>query len=228
MGALAQALAGLLGNVACAIAPSDEIVLQNRAIRLGDVVRGGCMSPGSENLTVAVLPRGVRRFSLSRRALANLVRRRAPNLSSDAHTNFEGRVVFRLAIAAVSQPPPGPCYAARAALPPGALVTQDALVRTPCAAGRIAARIIYDRDNGAPRAAGAIAEGEYLGPLAAPRGGVDTGAALTLLARSGPVVITRSVRTIQPASHGALVFVRTGDGEILRARLAAGDRGVTP
>ena len=67
----------------------------------------------------------------------------------------------------------------------------------------------------APPAAPSAARAEIAPPPA-----VEAGAKLTLVSRSGPVLLEREVTALQSARAGGRVFVRDGDGQVLAVTLA--------
>lgn len=76
---------GMASAGPCALVAADSIELSEHTIRVGDVVELGCIDPSLRpavgRLAVATLPDEVERLTMSRPALANLVRRRVPILA---------------------------------------------------------------------------------------------------------------------------------------------------
>lgn len=206
--------AALAGGDSLMLTDRGEIALQRPAVTLADVAGKG----GRGRLAmveIARLPVGRDRLSLSRRAIAVLVRRAVPGIvveSGDARI-----VTFRY----VRRPgaDAGECRVTSIAIAAGAAIAGDRVVAGPCAA---AAGVRYDAARGFVVASRDLPAGSPLGHLVVPPpAAVARGDAVTLVSRAGPVTVERSVTALQSARDGGRVFVRDGSGHIFAAPLAA-------
>lgn len=216
----AAALFAALATGACALSPLDAIDLDAGEVRVRDVATLACIAPERRDhiggLIVAQGASHVRELELDRGALLALVRRRAPGLGEVLTVGASGSIRLRFPSASTARPEPR-CFAAARSLGPGHALRAADLVAGDCANSQPTA-LRYDRRHGIVRAARAIEAGEPLGPLAPlPADVVEQGAALTLVSRSGPIVIEREVRAAQPARTGGALFVRDRDGRLFSA-----------
>lgn len=204
----------------CRLVSATDIDLSERVIRVGDIVEDQCDADARmREAVIAILPRHGERITLTRRALAGLVRRRLPGL--DPAANGEASIAFNALRVARPSASASNCYAAAHALSEGAALSGEDLRHAPCVSGENPA-LIYDRAMGVVRATRAIGEGEALGSFAAPpRRFADTGDELSLSVAVGPVRVERTVTALQPAPKGGAVFVRDAEGHIFSAPIGA-------
>lgn len=206
------------GGDSLVLANRGEIVLSRPAVTLADVAgRGGLGRLGA--VEIARLPVGRGRLSLSRRAIAALVRRAVPGMvveSGDARI-----VTFRYVRRAEAGA--GGCQVTSAAIAAGAAITRDKIASGPCTAAAVAIR--YDAARGYLVARRDLPAGSPLGHLVVPPPAtVAKGDAMTLVSRVGPVTVERSVTALQSGSVGRRVFVRDRGGHVFAAPVAT----VTP
>ncbi len=223
----AALLAALAAGV-CALSPLEAITLDTPDVRISDVVVLDCVAPAERAplgaLVIARAPSHAREIDIDRAALTRLVSRRAPSLGPRVAA-ASGSIQLRFPVRSEIEIE-RPCYAAARALRPGEAVRASDLLASECPAERTPS-LRYDPRDGLVRAARTIAAGERLGvvaPLAAEL--VEQGDTLTLVSRSGPVIVEREVRAAQSARAGEAIFVRDNEGRIFSApfpRAAAGD-----
>ncbi|HEV7690385.1 MAG TPA: hypothetical protein VGO52_06170 [Hyphomonadaceae bacterium] len=212
----------LIGTTPCELRADDSITLSQDQIRIQDVVDLPCGDTDIQNisdLSVAALPASTSEVSISRDAVADLVRRRVPGLADLKVSDGQRLVTFRRAEAVKARvAPQAGCFAAVRNFAAGDLVTPDGVTETACSAGQAAARLVYDRRQSVTRAAQVIVNGEYLGrlmPLSP--SGWDQGEPLKLHIQIGAVTVEREVRAIEPGSQGGRVFIRDTDGAVFGA-----------
>lgn len=201
-------------------AMSDEIVLADRNIRVGDIAR----APGFESEVVGVLPQQSTLVELDEGNARRMLRNRFPALQFALR--FEGRV--RLSHPSLSQVRKGNCFAASADLAVGETITPSNVVEIECPSERAVAALGYDAASGSPYARGPIPSGTNLGALRL--NAVDVvpeGKAMTLRFAAGPVIVERDVVSLQPGVPGGRVFVKTEDGEVISTQLSLGETGAT-
>lgn len=205
--------------------PSTLVELQDRAIRVVDVVdlhrlpSRGRVVLGAK--VIAILPRNSSSISLKRSAVASLVRRRVPVLQAEGGS---GDITFRVPV--VEPPPEQRCVALVRPIRAGQALSREDLAPASCIrTGRDLLR--YDQRNGSLRALRNLDAGVPLGQLvtAPDRPTVEAGDKLTLVSRSGPVRITRTVTALQSVRNGQRVFVQDGDGHVEAALLDTRSRG---
>jgi hypothetical protein len=207
----------LFGASVLGLVPAGEIELTDRSVRIGDVVRRGDLDAALAERTIATLPPGRDSVTIERSALAGLLRRAVPGFRVESAD--EGTVALR---AAAAERADRRCLELINPVAAGAIIDAEDVVAIECRDGEGAVGIAYDRIAAAPRAAADLAAGHYLGRVVlGPAGGADAGAALTLASTIGPVRIERRVVALQPARQGGRLFVRTEDGEVLVAAIAA-------
>jgi hypothetical protein len=203
------------------LAPAGEVALPDRRIRLGDVADLSGLAPAARKAlaprVIAALPGGRSRIALSREALSGLVRRSVPGLVLRLRPG-EGPLSFR---AGPAEPQPaGSCAGLARPVPAGAALSREDLVPVGCRAGA-SPGLRFDRLERVVRAQGGLAAGTYLGRIslaAAPA--VAKGAKLTLVARAGPVRVTREVVALQAGRAGGRLFVQDSEGHVTSAPLA--------
>lgn len=227
----AAALFAALATGVCALSPLDAIDLDAGEVRVRDVITLDCIAPERRarmgELIVAQRPSHVRELELDRGALLALVRRRAPGLGEVLTVGASGSIRLRFPSASTARPEPR-CFAAARSLGPGHALRAPDLVAGDCANGQ-PTPLRYDRRHGIVRTARAIEAGELLGPLAPlPGDVVEQGAALTLVSRSGPIVIEREVRAAQAARTGGALFVRDREGRLFSAPFPEADAEHAP
>ncbi|WP_066807583.1 flagella basal body P-ring formation protein FlgA [Sphingomonas asaccharolytica] len=209
--------AAFAGGGSLVLADRGEIVLSRPAVTLADVAgRGGLGRLGV--VEIARLPVGRDRLSLSRRAIATLVRRAVPGMvveGGDARI-VTFRYVRRAEVGA------GGCQVTSAAIAAGTAITRDKIAAGPCTA---AAAIRYGAARGYLVARRDLPAGSPLGHLVVPPPAtVAKGDSMTLVSRAGPVTVERPVIALQSGSVGRRVFVRDSRGHVFAAPVAT----VTP
>lgn len=210
--------AAMAGGGSLVLTERAEIAVSRPAVTLGDVAR----APGAKGLgrlaavEIAHLPVGRDRLSLSRRAIAMLVRRAVPGIAiGPGDTRI---VTFKLIGA--GQAKAGSCLVTNAALAAGAAIARDRVIAGPC--GAVAADVRYDAARRMLVARRDLPAGSALGHLmvAAPET-VTPGDRMTLISRAGPVTVERPVTALQRGRDGRRVFVRDGAGHVFAAPIAA-------
>ncbi len=214
----------ILVAAACGFLPLEAVELGRREVRVADLVSLDCIEaverPRVGALVVATLPGDGRPATLSRAAVADLVRRRVPALANLSTETMGQSVSFRSS-AQTAAPRTPICYAAAHAIETDEPLTRADVVAAACILNSERANLRYDRLHGAVRASEHLIAGEYLGPLAALPGVFpDADDALILSAAIGPVRIERDVVAVQP-SLGEAIFVRDRDGDVFRAEVAS-------
>lgn len=189
-------------------APS-EVQLTDRDIRLNDLA---IVDPDGQNPVIARLPKGTNQLELDAKSARRLIRNRLP--AARAQLSFVDSVTF-VAPPSVPIRRTGRCFVAAERIAKGEFITAALVEEAACDTESSRAQIGYDRDASAPIAAEDIAAGANLGPVrpvAANR--ITKGANVQLVTGTGPVTISRSATTLQPAREGRNVFIRTSDGEV--------------
>lgn len=213
------------GQPVATLRPGEDIVLRDRPLRIGDIARidhaGGI--PDLERRIVAMLPERRRTVTVSRAALAGLIRRAVPGL-----VIRHGAGAMTLRLPAPSARASRPCFALAAPVAQGALLRPSGLAETACAGpdrGGTAVRL--DRRTGALRAAAALPAGAYLGRIAVPSPpDIERGQRLTVVSTAGPVRIERQAVALQNGLNGRRAFVQDADGQVFPAPVSvtSGDR----
>jgi len=191
-----------------------EIALSRPTVRLADVVEARGLGRLGV-VEIARLPVGRDRLSLSRRAIAALVRRAVPGIVVDGG---DARIVtFR--VVGRAEASAGACQVTSSALAAGAAITRDKIAAGPCA---VAARVLrYDAARGYFVARRDLPAGSPLGHLiVSPPATVARGDAMTLVSRAGPVTVERRVTALQSGRDGRRVFVRDSGGHVFAAPIA--------
>ncbi|MET0183127.1 MAG: hypothetical protein ABW199_09600, partial [Caulobacterales bacterium] len=147
----------------CAVTSAEHVELDTRDVRVRDVASLGCFENETRSelgdLVIARLPENNRQMTLSRTAIANLVRRRAPALSELAAGDGAITIGQRVSVAGAGALE---CFALAHPLPNGAAISMDDLEAAPCA-DHARGPLTYDRASGALRAGGDLAQGDYIG-----------------------------------------------------------------
>lgn len=216
-GAIILAAAVLTASLTSA----DHVALERRELRLGDIAE--VHGPGAAEIAkvvVARLPDGETR-TLSRHQIAGLVRRAIPAIRIDGP--LEGMVSIETKTEIPVLTPPA-CFEATAAIAPNQPITSKDVRAVECSSVRTTAAIALDPNNGLAAASVPIRIGDYLGRLLLTEApSISRGDKLTLVSKDGPVTILRQVTALQDAGpHQHRLFVRTGDGAVFSAPLAAG------
>ena len=212
----------ILAAITMVLAGQGTVMLDRRtsvdltgpAIRIRDVVPG-MMDRRMGSVEIARVPAGRRAVTLSRRAVAALVRRAEPGLVVGG--DQAGAITFHIAASSVGRSER--CFVALAPVAQGAAIGRGDVRQGICGGGAVPVR--YDAGRRAIVATRRLAAGESIGrtlPGAGPD--VGRGDALTLVSRSGPVTIERSVTALQPGRNGGRVFVRDGAGHVFAAPVA--------
>lgn len=212
----------LIAGALCALNEASALELDDRFLRIGDVASLACVVP-ERRAAIGELPIASldRTRSLTREAMAALVRRRVPALAALELSGPPQAPVHIARRPTIAAPAAAQCYVAATDLDAGAPLAAHTVAPSACDGGFAGAPVRYDRRRGLMRAHQAIAAGEQLGRLApAPASSAGAGQEMTLLVTLGPVVIERHVETVQPSAGGA-VFVRDADGAVFAAPLPA-------
>lgn len=206
------------GGSSLVLADHGEIVLSRPTVTLADVAQAAGLGRLGA-VEIARVPVGSDRLSLSRRAIAALVRRALPGIAVESG---DARIVtFRYVRRADASL--GACQVTSAALAAGTVITRDKIAAGPCAAATPALR--YDAARGYVVARRDLSAGSPLGHLVTPPpAAVARGDVMTLVSRAGPVTVERPVTALQSGSVGRRVFVRDSRGHVFAAPVAT----VTP
>lgn len=215
----------ILAAITMALASQGAVMLDRRmsvdlagpAIRIRDVVPG-MIDRREGGVEIARVPAGRRVVTLSRRAVVALIRRAAPGLV--VGDDQAGAITFRVAASNAGRSER--CFVTRAPVAQGAAIGRADVEQGACGDG--AAPVRYDIARRAIVATRRLPAGDSIGrtlPAAGPD--VSRGDALTLVARSGPVRIERSVTALQPGKAGGRVFVRDGAGHVFAAPVSEQD-----
>lgn len=194
------------------------VVLDDRAIRVADVADGVAGS-WLARVEIARMPPARRALTLSRRALASLIRRAAPGLSVDPRGS--GTIAFRV----IARPTPTQdrCWRTTTAVAAGATIDRAGVTRVTCDGAAIATR--YDHRDGVIVATASLPSGSMIGPvLPLPAPAIVRGDAMTLVVRAGVVTVERPVVALQPGRVGHRVFVRDGAGQVSSESVAEQSR----
>lgn len=209
----------------CALTSAQQIETDTALVRVGDVATLECVA-GERRQAIAELPLASigQSRTLSRQALATLVRRRVPALSDVALAGEAEDIIELSQRAHAESRLASNCYRASAPLRTGEVLSEASLEATQCqeaSAGSPQAPARYDRLDGVVRARADIAAGDYLGRVVAlARPAADTGQDLILRIVAGPVLIEREVEALQTSTRGA-IFVRDEDGQSFSVPVAA-------
>lgn len=214
-------LALLIGGAADAPAePGARITLRGDALRIADIA---IAAPG-EDRVIARLPSRPDGILLSEEQRESLLRGRVPG------NRFRLRHQGTLWIERGANQGPayrlgGPCYSARINLPAGNYLDRDAVAASECQPAAAERRLGYDADAHAVVVRRDIPAGTYLGRLRLDaRAPVAAGEAMMLRTSVGPVIVERTVTSLQPGRAGRRLFVRTDDGKLLASTLAGAPR----
>ena len=220
-------LAAAGASVTVGLTPAAEVALPDRRIRLGDVADLSALAPSARSRLapriLAVIPAGRTGITLSRAALAALVRRSVPGLGVRADAQ-KAPLAFRVA-ASADVPARADCVELARPLAAGAPLSDGDLAPAECRE-EAASGLRFDRLDRVARAERDLAAGTYLGRIStAPAVAVDKGDKLTLVATAGPVRVSREVVALQAGRSGGKVFVRDNEGNVTSAPLAVQDGG---
>ena len=208
-----------VGPVAGVLTDAPEVRIARSDVHIGDVARlfGGTARERADlsGLTIARLPSGHRSVSLSRTALADLIRR-----SSDLHVAEQpGAPLVIRSAGAIAPTGDSGCWAAGVDIAAGAPIGGIDLVEAPCTAVPATASLRFDRASGQMRAGAPIDAGTPLGRLALTPAAAEAGATMTLISRAGPVSVSRTVVALQAGREGRRLFVRDEDGAVMAIRV---------
>ena len=202
-------IAAALAAATLTLNDRSTVTLASPPVRLGDVATG---DPGLAGVIIARLPRAAPGITLSRRAVAALIRRAVPG-AVVAGVDRPGTISFRLR--PVSPPAIATCQVTRLPIAAGAPITAKVVAAQPCGDRVAAGLVAYDPQRGEVIARRSIAAGVDLGVLRVPDApAVRKGDELTLVSRAGPVVVERPVTALQPGRNGARLFVRDRAGHV--------------
>ncbi|HYD37215.1 MAG TPA: flagella basal body P-ring formation protein FlgA [Allosphingosinicella sp.] len=224
---LAFLLAAAGASVTVGLIPAAEVALTDRRIRLADVADLSGLAPAARSRlaqrVLAVVPAGRDGITLSREALAALVRRSVPGLVVRTGAD-RAPLVFRLAARTEDGRRAGCAELARP-LAAGASLSEADLIEVDCREAA-ASGLRFDRGDRVARAGRDLEAGAYLGRISAPPAvAVDKGAKLTLVATEGPVRVSREVVALQAGRPGGRLFVRDAEGNVTSAPLAVANGG---
>ena len=218
-GTLLLAVAG-----AAFVAPltaQDEVALADRNIRVRDVLNFS-RAAASERRTlgshiIAALPPGRMKITVSRKAVASLLRRRMPLVRASTSA---GSITFSLRALPARE---RPCFALARPMTAGETVTANNLIPSACVPFP-SRSVKFDRESGALRAVANLESGQPVGRVSPPSPpAVRAGSRLTLISRAGAVEVTRHVTALQSGRAGSRIFVRDSDGKVGAFRLAVSD-----
>src|SRR5262249_47802799 len=114
-----------------------------------------------------------------------------------------------------------PCYALSHDVEQGAAIERKDLVKIACVAGPPAGMVRFQRSSGTVRASSDLRTGTRIGAVSPlPPPDVAKGAQLTLVSRSGPVRVNRSVVALQAGHTGNRIFVMDEERNITSVPLA--------
>lgn len=212
-------LAALLAPLTVQLTGRAEVELAGAEVRLGDVAVpvGGSQADRARlaRLVIARLPRGQRAMAVSRRGLSDLIARRAGVIVAAAP--HEGAVELRRAAA---PPAVRPCWVTAVPVAVGAAVMRADVEEAPCREARAALR--FDRDGRTLRALDELPAGAELGTLAVEElSTVSAESSVMMSSASGPVTVSRPVRTLQASRAGRRIFVQDADGAVFSAPVEA-------
>ena len=210
----------LIAGAVCALTNAQSVDLSGADLRVSDVMSLECVaSSHRREIGELAIASANRESEVTRLALAALVRRRVPalaelELSDDSAATVRVRPPRRAPALAFE------CYGARRAIGADEAISTDDVERAPCSP-RARAPVRYEPMHGLMRATEDIAAGELLGRMMAPPPPItEAGREMTLRIAIGPVMIERSVETVQP-SRGGAIFVRDQDGHVFSAPMNA-------
>jgi hypothetical protein len=214
----------IISAAACVLtsAPAVDATADGRLL-IADVTSLDCIAPDrrAEIGALAIARLDGVATSLTRQALANLVRRRAPALTVALGGADNDAIAIRRErrTAAAAQ---ALCAQALVSISTGEPISTANVATAACAASAPTSEALhYDRAANVTRARAPIAAGDDLGRLmVSPPLAADQGERLSLEVRLGAALIERTVEALQPSTGGA-VFVRDGDGQVFSAPLIA-------
>lgn len=123
----------------------------------------------------------------------------------------------------------GTCLRTVRAIAPGDAMTRADTEDMPCDRSPGGSGLRFDAHRGTVVAAAPIAAGHYLGAIRLPSAAqVPAGTPMHFRTSEGPVSIEREVVTLQPGRRGGRVFARTGDDQVMAARLDHVEEGAKP
>lgn len=194
-----------------------DITLAAPIIRIGDVVpQAGAKFAAVE---IARLRSGQTSITLSRGALAALIRRALPGISIDS-----GSAAGSVTLHVVARPAsPSSCFVTATAVDMGAVIDGRDVLTAPCAKAAPPAR--YDGRRHMMIATRRLEKGDVVGrarPFAAPD--IAAGEPVTLRTAVGPISIERRVTSLQPARAGGRVFVQDATGKVFAAPVAGSSK----
>ena len=215
---------GFVPGVECAVAPVEEVALDEPYIHVRDLIALDCLMPASADrvgdIPVAKFPAQKREMSLSRRDVESLVRRRIPALGNRLATTGEGtvRVKYRANDTGSGKTEAG-CFELRVPVETGDAIEIADVQPAACLTSRQAAPIDFDHVAGILRAGDNLKPGDYLGRVQFPDEPVAlAGQQVLLCSSAGPVTIEREVEALQPVVAGGAAFVRGNDGRVFSTR----------
>lgn len=215
------ALAWLVSG-SCTLMAKDEIELEDRNVRVRDVVSLDCLDAGVRRnvggLVIAALPARSSRIDLSPEAIAALVRRRVPAL--DRIEGVSARTISTLVGPRLDAPvaQPAPCYRTNRFVAADEPLSIDKLNPTDCQSNRSGRKLRFDPAQSQIRAQTDLPEGTYLGRIAiAPEAPIAAGGAASIIVKVGAVEVERRIRVLQPAAHGQRAFVQDETGSVFAA-----------
>lgn len=207
---------------ACPIAAEEPAVLSvpSRNITLGDLASiPTSFSYLAERIVAQIPPKHTSLF-LDEATVLDLVRRQAPLLSLTPRRRSAVLVALD-SVEMIDPPSSGTCFELAAPISASDFIEYDDVIETRCDPDRgVAHGLTFDRSVGATRTMRPLATSTYLGPLWIAEDAVIPDATqVQLRIASGPVVVTRQARTLQPSRLGDRVFVENSDGSVISLEL---------
>lgn len=205
------------------------VSVEDREVRVRHLVDLHCVAEPLRrplgDLVVSRRPVGVADWTMAAEVVADLVRRRVPELPIGRPS---GSLTLHFAREAAIAPEL-PCWETTRAIPRGAVVEAAALVvREKCSHESSSGGVLLVGQ--VLRARVDLAEGAVLGRVwLPPAPAIDAGAELQLTAKVGMVRVERKVRALEPIwLRQVHAFVLGEDGAVLSATVADLQAGVSP
>jgi hypothetical protein len=213
----------------CSLTGAEAVDLQDRAVRLRDVVELDCAPADARetigSLVIGALRAGSSQVALQHADIADLVRRRAPGLALEPAGDPERVVLLRAGEIPIDAARDTACFALSRGVQAGAALSADDLVPVSCA-NHPSRALYYEATHGVVRAASDLAEGSYVGRLLVSEHAFpDAGDRLVLSVSVGPVQIDRQVEAVQPGPDGGKIFVRDEAGSVFPVPLVSDAKG---
>ena len=199
---------------------SDAINIENRHIKVSDVVDLSGVDSSIKNKLaekiIATIPSGKSNVTLTRRGIADLIRKRIPGLPLDE--NHKNNELIRIEYSEIDKSVnKQKCHNFKRPVSKGKAITAADLSVVPCDQNRELAAMKYNTLTSVLRATNDISAGSYAGStvVTAIRY-ADTDDELVLRVVVGPVKIEKIVWALQPANGADRIFVKDRQGNVLR------------